>query len=91
MKPVFDPAFFNMSRTSVRSGREDPCPALPVCAMVGNARNGCDTGGAPNMSPDVCLAGLILLTARGQGLYTEDMESELQERRRIGFVYSPEE
>lgn len=62
----------------------DPCPALPICDMVGNARNGCSN--ALGMSPSVCIAGLILLTARGQGLYTEKMEMDLQERRKIGFV-----
>ncbi|MBC17110.1 MAG: hypothetical protein CL942_08665 [Desulfovibrio sp.] len=63
----------------------NPCPALPVCELVGNARNGCMTGGGGKNWDHICLAGLILLTARGQGLYTDEMEEELQSRK-IGFL-----
>ena len=70
--------------------RVEPCPAFPICRLVGNARIGCDIGGMP-ASIDACIAGLILLTARGQGLYTERTEEELQERkeRQIGFAVPP--
>lgn len=69
---------------------DDDCPALPICAAVGNARQGCSAGapmysGHPRMQANVCIAGLILLIARGQGLYTEEMETELQNRR-IGYL-----
>jgi len=66
-----------------------PCPALPICEMVGNARNGCETGGSGHVA-QTCLAGLILLTARGQGLYTEKMEDGLQ-KRKIGFLAKDED
>lgn len=62
----------------------DPCPALPICELVGNARKGCMNGGGKDWA-QICLAGLILLTARGQGLYTDEMEEELQSRK-IGFL-----
>lgn len=67
----------------------DPCPALPICDLVGNARKGCSN--TLGMPPHVCIAGLILLTARGQGLYTAEMEDALQQRRQIGFVQPPDE
>jgi len=65
-------------------GGGDPCPALPICELVGNARKGCMQGGGRDFA-HVCLAGLILLTARGQGLYTKEMEEDLQKRQSLGF------
>lgn len=75
--------------------RGSDCPALQVCRIVGNARNGCYAGyksptPVTSMSMDACIAGLILLTARGQGLFTQEMEDELQQRK-IGFISSTED
>lgn len=72
-------------------GRIQNCPALPICSMLGNARKAC-CAGCPTSDPmkvgEKCISGLILLVARGQGLYTESMEKDLQDRRQIGFVHS---
>ena len=75
--------------------RGSDCPAVRVCEIVGNARKGCYAGcksptPVTTMSMDVCIAGLILLTARGQGLFTQEMEDELQQRK-IGFISSTED
>jgi hypothetical protein len=54
--------------------RASDCPALGVCRLVGNAREGCENGGTCDeggMPTDICLASLILLVARGQGLTSE--------------------
>lgn len=71
--------------------RTRDCPALPICSMLGNARNAC-CAGCPTSDPmqvgEKCISGLVLLLARGQGLYTESMEEKLQEKQRIGFVLS---
>ena len=69
-------------------GRSENCPAAPICAFVGNDRKGCYAG-SPDLglsTSEKCMAGLILLLARGQGLYTQEMEVQLQERRKIGFA-----
>ena len=75
--------------------RGSDCPALQVCRIVGNARKACCAGcksptPVTTMTMDACIAGLILLTARGQGLFTQEMEEELQQRK-IGFISSTED
>ena len=85
--PPFDfPKLRHPLGTPVSTG--EPCPAYPICEIVGNARKGCEVGAA--LPPSTCLAGLILLTARGQGLYTDEMETALKERRQIGFAIQPD-
>lgn len=59
-----------------------PCPALSICQVVGNYRKGCEH--ILNRSSEDCLAGLILLIARSQNLWPQEMEAELQKRRHTG-------
>ena len=71
--------------------RFETCPAFAVCRAVGNATPGC-TADSVTFDQDKyekCIAGLILLIARGQGLLTVEQEQEIQ-KRRIGFDLSPD-
>lgn len=73
-----------MAIYSEYSKRKSDCPALPICSIFGNAYNGCCVDAAKRidgLTEEKCIVSLILLVARGQGLFTESMEKKLQERR----------
>ena len=74
-----------------RPTRLETCPAFPVCRAIGNSALGC-TAGSFTFEQDKyekCIAGLILLTALGQGLLTEEQERAIRQRR-MGFVVPPD-
>ncbi len=64
------------------------CPALPICEMLGNVRDGCAADGPLTMDLNVCLASLIILVARGQGITIDPVEQSITEykKRPIGFT-----
>jgi len=67
------------------------CPALLVCEAIGNVRKGCyNSSPLPTVEP--CLAGIIILLGRSQGLLTEADLEKMKESaaRSIGFGADPD-